>query len=95
VPEPARLTAPFSGYPLTVNSQDVRKLQLWIKSDGNGEAVLPTRKGESVEYVTVLNIPGSALTVMTILLVNGIGFRVDVDTSSSVTTFRLLYLNSD
>lgn len=95
MPEPAVLTGPFSGIGLRIDKQDVHRLQLWVESGGNGGALLPVRKSlsavgkkaTSLEYVTVLNIPGTALGIMATLMVHGLGFTVKVMNDSSVTTF--------
>ena len=103
MPEPARLTTPFMGYPLTVNKLDVRKVQLLVKADGTGEAVLPIRKRtlkevrqgtttSMAEFVIVLNIPGSAVSVIATMMAAQIGFTINVDSQSFVGSFMLLTL---
>jgi hypothetical protein len=97
---PTPYTAPFSGYGLTVSKQDSHRLQFWMREDGNGDAVLPVRKlgpkvaigkrRSTLEFVTVLNIPGPALCVMATFMANNVGFRVNVYTTSSVTEFFFL-----
>jgi hypothetical protein len=101
MPEPARLTSPFSGYPLTVSKLDVQRVQLLVRADGNGEAVLPIRhkislkeaksgSSASINYVYVLNVPGSALAVMATMISARRGFTVNIDTQAFVGTFMFL-----
>ena len=97
---PQPFSYPFQGYSLSVRKQDSHNLQFWMKEDGNGDAVLPIRKygpkpkvgkmRSTLEFVTVLNIPGPALCVMATFMANNVGFRVNVYTTSSVTQFFFL-----
>src|SRR5690349_4487490 len=101
MPEPARLSSPFSGYPQTVVKVDVKRVELLVNADGNGEALLPVRSkislkevrnggSASINYMYVLNVPGSALAVMATMIAAGRGFTVNTDTVSLVGSFMFL-----
>jgi hypothetical protein len=101
MPQPADLTVPFEGYPHTVNKSDVDRVQLLVRADGNGEVRLPVRGKVSLkdakagirplyDFVYVLNVPGTALSVMATMIAARKAFTVNKDTQAFVGSFMFL-----
>lgn len=86
MPELATLTT--TGYGIKVEARDLQKVRLFIEADGNGSAEIPSRKENSIEILTVTQIPGSALGVLATQKAHGIGFTLVISWFSK--TFHLL-----
>ncbi|MBK8211443.1 MAG: hypothetical protein IPK78_17315 [Rhodospirillales bacterium] len=80
MPGPVALTA--YGIAISVDKTKVHLMRIFVDPDGNGAVELP-HEGT----LTVLNVPGSALSVLATLKAQCLGFTMRVAGGSSVAAF--------
>jgi hypothetical protein len=78
-------TAPYTAYgtEIMIDKKNVHLVRIFVDPDGNGVVELP-------DGMTILKVPGSALTILSTYKAHGLGFRMRVSGPSSVVGFLSL-----
>lgn len=83
MPGPVSTTAP--GVEVNVDAKVVHLMRIFVDPDGNGAVEVP-HDGT----LTVIKVPGSALSILATLRASGRGFRMTVSDGSFITRFLAL-----